>query len=149
MQKIRLGVELPIECPSTLFCVNARNVIRRGVHRRATSLLPVLNSRRNCNSGGLRSEFPFSRGLYVIRTRQYRSKDLTARENSTRRTKTKHRRGVCEKREGPARKISKKFGPFLDLCVSSLRRGHANLLCIVPILSDVPEGTQLLSRVGL
>lgn len=32
----------------------------------------------------------------------------------------------------------KKFGPFLDLCVSSLRRGHANLLCIVPILSDVP-----------
>jgi hypothetical protein len=31
----------------------------------------------------------------------------------------------------------KKFGPFLDLCVSSLRRGHANLLCIVPILSDV------------
>ena len=37
----------------------------------------------------------------------------------------------------------KKFGPFLDLCVSSLRRGHANLLCIVPILSDVPEGTSL------
>ncbi len=25
---------------------------------------------------------------------------------------------------------------FFDLCVSSLRRGHANLLCIVPILSD-------------
>ena len=37
--------------------------------------------------------------------------------------------------------MKKKFGPFLDLCVSSLRRGHANLLCIVPILSDVPEGT--------
>jgi len=35
----------------------------------------------------------------------------------------------------------KKFGPFLDLCVSSLRRGHANLLCIVPILSDVSEET--------
>jgi hypothetical protein len=30
-----------------------------------------------------------------------------------------------------------KFGPFLDLCVSSLRRGHANLLCIIPILSHV------------
>ncbi|WZZ84406.1 hypothetical protein YC2023_112985 [Brassica napus] len=39
------------------------------------------------------------------------------------------------------KKEQKKFGPFLDLCVSSLRRGHANLLCIVPILSDVPEGT--------
>ena len=38
----------------------------------------------------------------------------------------------------------KKFGPFLDLCVSSLRRGHANLLCIVPILSDVPEGTKII-----
>ena len=38
-------------------------------------------------------------------------------------------------------KEKKKFGPFLDLCVSSLRRGHANLLCIVPILSDVYEET--------
>jgi len=43
-------------------------------------------------------------------------------------------------------KKKKKFGPFLDLCVSSLRRGHANLLCIVPILSDVPEGTTAASR---
>ena len=32
--------------------------------------------------------------------------------------------------------------PFLDLCVSSLREGHANLLCIVPILTDVAEATQ-------
>ena len=44
-------------------------------------------------------------------------------------------------------KGEKKFGPFLDLCVSSLRRGHANLLCIVPILSDVPEGTMGACRV--
>ncbi len=40
----------------------------------------------------------------------------------------------------------KKFGPFLDLCVSSLRRGHANLLCIVPILSDVSEETESYER---
>ena len=33
----------------------------------------------------------------------------------------------------------KKFGTLLDLCVSSLRRGHANLLCIVPILTDDPR----------
>ena len=26
---------------------------------------------------------------------------------------------------------------LLGLCVSSLRRGHANLLCIVPIFTDV------------
>ena len=32
--------------------------------------------------------------------------------------------------------IGKKWLPLLDLCVSSLRRGHANLLCIVPILTD-------------
>jgi hypothetical protein len=38
-------------------------------------------------------------------------------------------------------KILKKIGPFLDLCVSSFRRGHANLLYIVPILSDVYEET--------
>jgi hypothetical protein len=30
----------------------------------------------------------------------------------------------------------KKLFTLLDLCVSSLRRGHANLLCIVPILTD-------------
>ena len=28
---------------------------------------------------------------------------------------------------------------FLDSCVSSLRRGHANLLRIVPILTDDPR----------
>ena len=28
---------------------------------------------------------------------------------------------------------------LLDLCVASLRRGHANLLCIVPILTDNPR----------
>jgi len=38
----------------------------------------------------------------------------------------------------------KKVGPFLDLCVSSLRRGHANLLCSAPpILSDLTKGTSL------
>ena len=34
---------------------------------------------------------------------------------------------------------SKKISTLLDLCVSSLRRGHANLLCIVPILTDDPR----------
>ena len=28
---------------------------------------------------------------------------------------------------------------LLDLCVSSLRRGHANLLCVVPTLTDDPR----------
>ena len=28
---------------------------------------------------------------------------------------------------------------FVRVCVSSLRRGHANLLCIVPILTDDPR----------
>ena len=37
------------------------------------------------------------------------------------------------------RKTNKKSSTLLDLCVSSLRRGHANLLCIVPILTDVPR----------
>ena len=45
----------------------------------------------------------------------------------------------CEKAQKHLRKSSKKFVTLLDLCVSSLRRGHANLLCIVPILSDDPR----------
>jgi len=36
-------------------------------------------------------------------------------------------------------KTAKKLFTLLDLCVSSLRRGHANLLCIVPILTDDPR----------
>ena len=36
----------------------------------------------------------------------------------------------------------KNLEPFLDLCVSSLREGHANLLCIDPILTDVAGATQ-------
>ena len=28
---------------------------------------------------------------------------------------------------------------LLDVCVSSLRRGHANILCIVPMLTDDPR----------
>ena len=37
------------------------------------------------------------------------------------------------------RHTAKKLFTLLDLCVSSLRRGHANLLCIVPILTDDPR----------
>ena len=40
---------------------------------------------------------------------------------------------------GSGAKIAKKLFTLLDLCVSSLRRGHANLLCIVPILTDDPR----------
>ena len=41
-----------------------------------------------------------------------------------------------EMRSGAA---GEKIITLLDLCVSSLRRGHANLLCIVPILTDDPR----------
>ena len=32
-------------------------------------------------------------------------------------------------------RVLKKLYTLLDLCVSSLRRGHANLLCIIPIFN--------------
>ena len=35
--------------------------------------------------------------------------------------------------------LAKNLSTLLDLCVSSLCRGHANLLCIVPILTDNPR----------
>ena len=41
---------------------------------------------------------------------------------------------------GAALGPQKNLVTLLDLCVSSLRRGHANLLCIVPILSDDLRG---------
>ena len=41
--------------------------------------------------------------------------------------------------EAPSLWRKKKLFTLLDLCVSSLRRGHANLLCIVPILTDDPR----------
>ena len=37
------------------------------------------------------------------------------------------------------RREAKKVDTILDFCVSSLRRGHANLLCIVPIFTDDAE----------
>ena len=44
----------------------------------------------------------------------------------------------------------KKLSTLFDLCVSSLRRGHANLLCIVPILSDDPlRESVMLARCGI
>ena len=44
-----------------------------------------------------------------------------------------------KKHSRPGGSPFKKLGTLLDLCMSSLRRGHANLLCIVPILSDDPR----------
>ena len=44
--------------------------------------------------------------------------------------------GVIQNVSFSGEKVGKKFVTLLDLCVSSLRRGHANLLCIVPILTD-------------
>ena len=41
--------------------------------------------------------------------------------------------------EGQQQKHKQQLFTLLDLCVSSLRRGHANLLCIVPILPDDPR----------
>ena len=35
--------------------------------------------------------------------------------------------------------MSMLYFTLLDVCVSSLRRGHANLLCVVPILTDDPR----------
>ena len=48
-------------------------------------------------------------------------------------------RFCCHKTQQDKCPLHKKLGTLLDLCVSSLRRGHANLLCIVPVLSDDPR----------
>jgi len=66
-----------------------------------------------------------------------RRKKMKQEERREKKRKGKERRGK-EKKELLATK-SKKISTLLDLCVSSLRRGHANLLCIVPILTDDPR----------
>ena len=66
---------------------------------------------------------------------------ISGSNNRTARITLKRGLNGCDGEMGVRGKVEKKFGPFLDLCVSSLRRGHANLLCIVPILSDVSEET--------
>jgi hypothetical protein len=45
--------------------------------------------------------------------------------------------------------VTKKLDTLLDLCVSSLRRGHANLLCIVPILTDDPRRESEILRLSI
>ena len=49
-------------------------------------------------------------------------------------------RNRTARRDGKGERGAKNLVTLLDLCVSSLRRGHANLLCIVPILSDDLRG---------
>ena len=48
-----------------------------------------------------------------------------------------------------AGQAEQKIDTLLDLCVSSLRRGHANLLCVVPILTDDLRRESALDRRGL
>ena len=55
-----------------------------------------------------------------------------------------HKHHSAQRRRDDARTKTKpnerkKLFTLLDLCVSSLRRGHANFFCIVPILPDVPR----------
>jgi len=61
----------------------------------------------------------------------------------TRRGDGQERTGEGTSRQRCARKPDEhrpdKLFTLLDLCVSSLRRGHANLLCIVPVLTDDPR----------
>ena len=49
-------------------------------------------------------------------------------------------RNRTARRDAEGERGAKNLVTLLDLCVSSLRRGHANLLCIVPILSDDLRG---------
>ena len=53
-----------------------------------------------------------------------------------------------QRRLAGKREEHKKLFTLLDLCVSSLRRGHANLLCIVPILTDDPRRESDTSALG-
>ena len=76
--------------------------------------------------------------------------DLSGREGKLKGLSLKIAAHITARKNAPGTCAEnlKKIGPFLDLCVSSLRRGHANLLCIVPILSDVSEETTQVTARG-
>ena len=69
---------------------------------------------------------------------------LTGLESCRRESKSRQTSGLCtgscpqKARETRGQRWRRKIKlvTLFDLCVSSLRRGHANLLCIVPILMD-------------
>ena len=56
-------------------------------------------------------------------------------------------RNRTARRDAEGERGAKNLVTLLDLCVSSLRRGHANLHCTVPILSDDLRGEPLLREV--
>ena len=60
--------------------------------------------------------------------------------------KKKQNKDNPEKHKGAIQEGERSNVTLLDLCVSSLRRGHANLLCIVPILSDDPQRESILAQ---
>ena len=45
---------------------------------------------------------------------------------------------VCLVEPGLGRSVLQNLSTLLDFCVSSLRRGHASLLCVAPIFQAVP-----------
>ena len=49
-------------------------------------------------------------------------------------------RFCCHRTQQDKCPLHKKLGTLLDLCVSSLRRGHANLLCRDQFYRMIPEG---------
>ena len=74
------------------------------------------------------------------RERERESEEKKAREwNIRRKPKKRKVRNHQEWLWQPLLELFQKSFTLLDLCVSSLRRGHANLLCIVPILTDDPR----------
>ena len=58
---------------------------------------------------------------------------------ASRRARSVTMRSTSLRKAGPILELAKQFSTLLDLCDTSLRRGHANLLCIVPILTDDPR----------
>ena len=71
--------------------------------------------------------------------RYMRGKNHTQKQNHT----------TATHRHAPVNIVKNTIFTLLDLCKSSLRRAHANLLCIVPMLSDDPRSDAIQHHIQL
>ena len=107
--------------------------------RRAGAWGSVEQAQAVSSSGALRLLLP-SPGLPRLQWHRSPSRSLgVARLGGRLYTGTRLVAGVASSCQRAVGTQQKNLVTLLDLCVSSLRRGHANLLCVVPTLTDDPR----------
>ena len=104
-----------------------------------TCLAPGRGLCEICSGVGAVSELPLQKFVSLFRIffapSAVRSNNPVANEQNVNAI-----HNLQQNKKASPERTANKLVTLLDLCVSSLHRGHANLLCIVPIYRMIPEG---------